>query len=161
MAVDIFLKLDPVKGESADSKHKDWIDVLSFSWGMTQSGNTHVATGGGSGKVNVQDLNFTHYIDKASADLMKACAKGTHIGEGLLTVRKAGGDNPLDYLKIKLTDVIVTSVQTGGSGGEDRLTENVTLNFAKFKYEYKVQTAQGGAGASPNFGWDIPANKEA
>jgi type VI secretion system secreted protein Hcp len=161
MAVDIFLKLDPVKGESADSKHKDWIDVLSFSWGMTQSGNTHVATGGGSGKVNVQDLSFTHYVDKASADLMKACAKGTHIAEGLLTVRKAGGDNPLDYIKIKLQDIIVTSVQPGGTTHGDQLMEQVTLNFSKFKYEYKVQTARGGAGASPNFGWDIAANKEA
>jgi type VI secretion system secreted protein Hcp len=155
----MFMKLDPVKGEAQDKEHKDEIDVLSWSWGMSQSGSTHTGSGGGSGKVNVQDISFTKFIDKASADLMKACAKGTHLKEGTLAVRKAG-DNPLEYLKIKFEDIIVSSVQQGGSGGEDRLTENVSLNFARFQITYTEQTEKGGAGAKPDFGWDIAKNTE-
>src|SRR5262245_41143474 len=161
MAVDMFFKFDPIKGESKDSKHKDEIELLSFSWGLTQSGAAHAGGGLSAGKVNVQALNFTHYIDKASVYLIKALTKGEHIGKGTLTVRKAGGDAQLDYVKIDFTDCLVTSVQTGGSGGEDRLTENVTVEFAKFKVFYKEQTQKGGAAASPDFGWDITANKEA
>ena len=159
MAVDMFLKLDPIKGESQDDKHKDEIDVLSWSWGMHQSGTTHQGTGGGAGKVSVQDLTFTHYVDKASADLIKACTKGDHIAKGTLVVRKAGGE-ALEYIKIEMENLIVTNVSTGGSHGEDRLTENVTLNFQKYKYQYKQQTEKGAAGASPEFSWDIAAAKE-
>ena len=159
MAVDMYLKLEPIKGESQDAKHKDEIDILSWSWGMSQTGKHHTGTGGGAGKVNVQDLTFTHWVDKASADLLKACTKGQHINKGILVVRKAGGD-ALEYIKLTLEGIIVTSVQTGGSHGDDLLTENVTLNFSKFKYEYKQQTEKGAAGASPNFGWDVAANKE-
>jgi type VI secretion system secreted protein Hcp len=161
MAVDMFLKLDKIKGESQDHKHKDEIEVLSWSWGMHQTGTTHVGTGGGAGKVSVQDLTFTHWVDKASADLMKACAKGEHINKGELVVRKAGGDDALEYIKMTMTNIIVTNVSTGGSHGEDRLTENVTLNFQKFKYEYKQQSEKGAVASSPNFGWDMGLNKEA
>jgi type VI secretion system secreted protein Hcp len=134
--------------------------VLSWGWGMHQTGTTHVGSGGGAGKVSVQDLTFTHWVDKASADLFKACCKGEHINKAELVVRKAGG-TALEYIKITMHNLIVTNVSTGGSHGEDRLTENVTLNFQKFKYEYKQQLPSGAAGASPQFGWDIAANKEA
>jgi type VI secretion system secreted protein Hcp len=113
--------------------------------------------GGGSGKGNFGDLSVTKYIDKASADLLQACATGKHLAEGTFVARKAG-DKPLEYVKLKMEDIIVTSVSMGGSGGEDRQTENVTLNFAKFEYNYVEQTAQGSAGAKPRFGWDIAAN---
>ena len=158
MAVDMFLKIKPIDGESQDSKHKDEIEVLAWSWGMSQSGSMHAGTGGGAGKVSVQDLNFTHYIDKASADLMNACATGKHIPEATLVVRKAGGTEALEYLTVKLEDVIITGVHTGGSAGEDRLTENVTLNFAKVNFDYKQQTEKGASGAAPHFGYDIAAN---
>jgi type VI secretion system secreted protein Hcp len=157
MAVDMFLKMEPVKGEAQDKAHMDEIDVLAWSWGMSQSGTTHAGGGGGAGKVSVQDLSFTKYIDKASPDLMLACCNGKHFGEAVLTVRKAG-ENPLEYVKIKMSDVIITSVSTGGSGGEDRLTENITLNFAKVGVDYKEQTKTGAAGASPSMTWDIAAN---
>jgi type VI secretion system secreted protein Hcp len=68
--------------------------VLAWSWGASNSGTMHVSTGGGAGKANVQDLSFTKYIDKASADLMKACISGKHIDKGILTIKKAGGDSP-------------------------------------------------------------------
>jgi type VI secretion system secreted protein Hcp len=147
MAVDMFIKIGDVKGESKDSVHKEEIDVLAWSWGMSNSGSAQFGTGAGAGKANVQDLSFTKYIDKSSMNLMQACCKGTHFPEVKLTVRKAG-DKPLEYLTLTLTEAIITGVSTGGSGGEDRLTENVTINFAEFVTEYKEQLKEGGAGAS-------------
>ena len=143
MAVDMFMKIAGVDGESRDSKHPKDIDVLAWSWGMSNSGSAHVGGGAGAGKVNVQDLSFTKYVDKASTVLMMGCAKGTHYDDATLVVRKAG-DTPLEYLKITMKEVMITSVSTGGSGGEDRLTENVTLNFASFEVAYQPQNAKGG-----------------
>lgn len=159
MAVDMFIKIGDIKGESKDSVHTDEIDVLAWSWGMTQSGTTHSGGGGGAGKVNVQDLSVTKYVDKASVNLMMACSNGKHYPEALLTVRKAG-ETPVEYIKILMKHVIVTSVNTGGSGGEDRLTENVTLNFKTVKTEYTPQKDDGSADATVNYGWDIAANKK-
>ena len=160
MAVDMFMKIDGIAGESTDKTHKDETEVLAWSWGATQSGTMHTGTGGGSGKANFQDISFTKYIDKGSPLLLDKLAGGTHIKHATLVVRKAGG-SPLEYLTFKMEDIIVTSVSTGGSGGEDRLTENVTLNFAKFDLEY-VQQKDDGTGDAPVIAkWDIPANAEA
>src|SRR5712691_1429529 len=157
MAVDMFMKIKDIKGESQDKGHKDEIDVLAWSWGASQSGTTHVGGGGGSGKVSVQDLSFTKYIDAASADLLLACCNGKHLDEALLTVRKAG-ENPVEYIKIKMTQVIISSVSKGGSGGEDRLTEHVTLNFAKVAVDYTPQDEKGKAKTAASMTWDIAAN---
>src|SRR6187455_3053794 len=134
MAVDIFLQLEGIKGESKDAKHKDQIDVLSWSWGMSQSGTAHMGGGAGAGKVSVQDLNFTHYIDKSSPILMLHCCNGKHIKKAKLFVRKAG-EEPLEYPTVEMEDLPVSQRSAGGSHGEDRLTENVTLNLAKVKVE--------------------------
>ena len=160
MAVDMFIKIDGIKGESKDKTHKDEIDILAWSWGMSNSGDMHTGGGGGAGKVNVQDVSFTKYQDASTCALMEACCKGTHIGEALLTVRKAG-DKPLEYLKIKLTNLIVTAVSTGGSGGEDKLTENVTLNFEKFNVDFLTQDEKGAKKDPFKVGWDISANDAA
>lgn len=161
MAVDMFMKLGDIKGESLDDKHKDEIDVLAWSWGVTNSGSTHGGGGGGSGKASVQDISFTKYVDKSSPNLMQLCCSGKHFDKALLTVRKAG-DKPLEYLKVTLEEVLITSVSTGGSGGEDRLTENVTLNFAKYKVSYQPQGKDGGPqGGSIDAGWDIAKNVKA
>lgn len=157
MAVDMFLKLDDVKGESQDDKNKDQIDVLAWSWGMSQSGTTHMGGGGGAGKVSVNDLSITKYIDKSSPNLQLACCTGKHFKEALLTVRKAG-EKPLDYLKITMKEVIVSSVSTGGSGGEDRLTENITLNFADFKMAYTPQKPDGSGDAAVEAAYNIAKN---
>ena len=157
MAVDMFIKIGDVKGESVDKTHKDSIDLLAWSWGLSQSGTTHQGTGGGAGKVSVQDLSFTKYTDASSHALILACCKGTHFDKATLTVRKAG-DNPLEYIKITMEDLIVTSVSSGGSGGEDRLTENVTLNFAKVKFEYDPQAKKGSGTGAKTAAWDIAAN---
>ena len=161
MAVDMFLKIETVDGESRDSKHSKEIDVLAWSWGLSNSGSAHVGGGAGAGKVNVQDLSVTKYVDSASPKLMKACADGSHFPNALLTVRKAGGTAPVEYLKIKMDEVFVTALSTGGSGGEDRLTENVSLNFSKVNVDYTPQDAKGAAGTAIPFGWDIAANAKA
>jgi type VI secretion system secreted protein Hcp len=160
MSVDMFIKLDKIEGESKDSKHKNEIDVLSWSWGASQSGSFHVGCGGGAGKVNIQDISITKWVDAASAELFKVCSKGTHIPKALLTVRKAG-DKPLEYLKIMMEKVLVTSISTGGSGGEDRLTENVTLNFAKVNFTYSSQKDDGSTDKVCTYKWDIEKNEEA
>ena len=158
MAVDMFIKIDTIQGESVDEKHKDSVDILAWSWGISQSGTMHIGKGGGAGKVSVQDLSFTKYVDAGSHSLILACCAGTHIPKAVLTVRKAG-DKPLEYLKIELSSILVSSVSTGGSGGEDRLTENITLNFAKFKFVYQPQDAKGGKlGGELIAGWDIAKN---
>jgi type VI secretion system secreted protein Hcp len=142
MAIDSCLKLGDLKGESVVKGFEDQIQLLAWSWGLSQTGTTHVGSGGGAGKVNVQDLSFTHYVDSASPSLILACCKGNHYKEATIVMRKAGGD-PLPYLTIKLTDLIVTSVSGGSSGGEDSQTENVTLNFAAFEYSYQPQDNKG------------------
>ena len=157
MAVDMFLKLDDVKGESKDSKHKEEIDVLAWSWGLSQSGSAHQGGGGGAGKVAVQDISLTKHTDKASPNLLKFCCSGKHFKEAVLTVRKAG-EKPVEYLKITMEQVLISSVSTGGSGGEDRLTENVSLNFAKFKFEYTPQKDDGSAGSAVEAHWNIATN---
>jgi type VI secretion system secreted protein Hcp len=159
MAVDMFIKIGDVKGESVDDKHKGEIDVLSWSWGASQTGTAGIGGGGGAGKVQVQDLTITKYVDRATPTLFKMCCSGKHLGNANLTVRKAGG-TALEYLKITLEETLVTSITTGGSGGQDRLTENVTLNFTRAKVEYTPQNAKGAGEPGIVAGWDIGANKE-
>jgi type VI secretion system effector, Hcp1 family len=159
MAADIFLKIGDIKGESTDDKHKDTIDVLAWSWGVNQSGSMHVGGGGGAGKASFHDLNFTHHVDKASPVLLKTCAVLEHIKEAQLTVRKAG-KSPQEFLIIKMNDIIVTSVQPSGNGGDGGLVENVALQFAKVDVEYKPQKADGSLDAGIHFKYDIKANKE-
>lgn len=159
MAVDMFMKIDGVTGESQDSAHGEEIDVIAWTWGLQQSGSRHGGGGGGSGKVNVQDLSFTKYVDKSSTDLMLFCCNGKHVKEATLTVRKAG-ESPLEYIKVKMSDCLISGVTTGGSGGEDRLTENVTLNFAKVEVEYTPQKADGSGDAPATMGWDISKNEK-
>ena len=158
MAVDMFLNIEgEIEGEAQDAKHKNEIDILAWSWGMSQSGSFHMGGGGGSGKANFQDLSVTKWVDKASAILQVYCANGDHFPSAVLTVRKAG-KKPLEYIKITMTDLLVTSVSTGGSGGEDRLTENVTFNFRAVKYEYVPQKQDGSGDAAKTFEWNIAEN---
>lgn len=161
MAVDMFIKIGDFKGESNDKAKKEWIDVLAWSWGLSNSGTTHQGGGGGSGKANVQDLSFTKYVDASTHNLIAASFNGKHVAKANLVVRKAGGKGaPVEYIKIEMTEVLVTSVSTGGSGGEDRLTENVTLNFAKFKLEYTPQKPDGSADTALPVTLDIASNVE-
>ena len=160
MALDMFINMGAtIKGESRDKVQGPAgdIDVLAWSWGMSQSGSTHMGGGGGAGKANFQDLSFTKYVDSASNALMTALAKGSHLPECKLMVRKAG-EGQQKYIFITMEEVMVTSVSTGGSGGEDRLTENVTLNFAKVKFAYTPQDSKGTVAGEKTFTWNIAEN---
>jgi len=159
MAVDMFIKIGSIEGESKDKDHKGEIDVLAWSWGASQSGTFHQGGGGGAGKANVQDLSFTKWVDKSSTELLMALVTGKHIDEATLIVRKAG-KKPLEYIKIVMKKLMVTSVSTGGSGGEDKLTENVTLNFAKVEVEYLPQKDDGTGDSAMTFTFDIEANSK-
>jgi type VI secretion system secreted protein Hcp len=159
MAVDMFLKLDGIKGESKDHKHKDTIHIESWSWGMNQTATGATGGGHGAGKVHIHDISITKFVDKSSASLMLHCCNGKHIKDGLLTVRKAG-EKPVEYLKIKLTDVFISSVQIAGHGSE-HITENVTINFAKVHVEYQEQDQKGAGTPGGEMGWDVKANQKA
>ena len=158
MGVDYFLKIKDIEGESADSKHKNEIDILSWSWGESQSGSSSYGGGGGAGKVAMQDFNFTMTVNKASPKLLLACANGSHIKEALLTCRKAGKEQQ-EYLKVKFTDLLVSSFQTGGSSGAEVPVDQISLNFAKIEYEYYPQKADGTLDAKVPVHWDLKQNK--
>ena len=153
----MFMKIDTVDGEAQDSKHKKEIDVLSWSWDLSNAGSAHAGGGAGAGKVNVQDLTFTKWVDKATPTLSLACCSGKHFKDATLVVRKAG-EKPVEYLKIKMDTVFISSISTGGSGGEDRLSENVTLNFSKVSLDYVPQDDKGAPGTPIPMTWDIATN---
>jgi len=157
---DFFLKLEGVKGESTDKKHKGEIEIESYSLGLTNTGSFSQApgAGGGSGKVNFQDAHFSKKLDCSSPLLKLACATGQHIKEALLVCRKAGGDQQ-EYLKIKLNDCLISSYQVGGHGGDNLIpTDQFSINFAKINIEYMPQDAQGKVGNAVRAGWDLKAN---
>jgi type VI secretion system secreted protein Hcp len=157
--VDYFLKIEGIDGESTDDKHKGEIDVASWSWGETQAGTGHEGGGHGAGKVSIQDFHFTMHVSKASPKLLLACASGEHLSKSVLTCRKAGKDQQ-EYLKITMSDTLVSSYQTGGSGGAVVPVDQVSLNFAKIEFEYKPQKADGTLDAPVKAGWDAKANKK-
>jgi type VI secretion system secreted protein Hcp len=157
-AADYFLKLEAVPGESQDKKHKDEIEILSFSFGESQTGTMAFGGGGGSGKVSMHDFSFTKKIDKSSPKLFLMCAKGEHISKGTLTCRKAGGEQQ-EYLKVILTDVMVSNFQTGGAGGADPIpTESISLNFSKIDWEYKAQDEKGKLGGAVTASYSLKEN---
>jgi len=157
VASDIFAKLGDIKGESIDDKHKGEIEVLSWSWGVTSSGELSHGGGAGAGKATFRDLSFVHKIDKASPVLLQRCATGQHLKDATITRRKAGKGQQ-EFLVIKMSDVIVTSVQQHDEGGKSQV-ESVTLAFAKVDVEYKPQKADGSLDAGIHFKYDLKANK--
>src|SRR4029077_5226910 len=140
-AVDYFLKIDGIQGESKADEHTDEIDIESFSWGETQSGTFAGGGGGGSGKISMQDFHFTMLLNKASPALFLACAQGDHIKNAILTCRKAGKDQQ-EFMKLTMNDVLVSSFQIGGAESGVP-TDQISLNFAKIEVEYQEQDATG------------------
>ena len=157
MAVDYFLKIKDVEGESTDKGHKNEIDVESWSWGETQMGTHAGGGGGGAGKVNINDFNFTMRVNKASPKLLLFCANGKHIANAVLTCRKAG-ESQQEYLKITFSDLLVSSFQTGGSSGAEVPIDSVSLNFSKIEYSYAPQDAKGALGTAIPVHWDVKTN---
>jgi type VI secretion system secreted protein Hcp len=156
MAVDMFLKLDGIKGESPDKAHKEEIQIQSFSFGVHQTGSSADGGGGGAGKASFEDIHITKAADIATPPLMEACATGKHIKNAVLTVRKAGGKQE-EYYKIKLTDLLVSSLQNTGHGNEAPM-EQLSMNFAKIEFEYYPQKADGTLGGVSKAGYDIKQN---
>lgn len=156
---DMFLKLEGIEGESADSKKLNHIEIDSFSFGASNTGSFSTATGGGTNKVNVQDIHFTKSIDKSSPNLFAGVTQGKHINKATITVRKAGGDEQKDYFTITLTPCMVSSYNISGHNGSGMPTESFSLNFDKIVVEYKTQTDTGSLGAAIPAGWQVSANK--
>ncbi|HKP55169.1 MAG TPA: type VI secretion system tube protein Hcp [Polyangiales bacterium] len=157
---DIFLKIDDIKGESVVDGHKDEIDVLSWSWGMTQSGSSHVAGGSGTSKVSVRDITIVKRVDRSSPNLIKLCCNGKHFTIAALTVRKAGGDKPLEYFKMKLHNGLISSLTTGEVDQDGSMIETIGLNFAAFELEYDPQTKTGTGSGKVPAKWNIAKNSE-
>lgn len=158
MAVDIHLKIDTIQGNSEIKGFEHQIQVEQFSWGMQQTTSFGHSTGGGAGKVSVHDLVFEHFVDKATPKLMIACCTGQHIKDAVLTCRKAGGDSAVDFFKITLQDVIVSSVSPSGTK-DDTPREKVTLAFADYKVEYQEQDNKGAKKGGPVIsGFNIQKN---
>lgn len=162
MPTDMFLKISgpEISGESRDRNHKDEIDVLAWSWGVSQSATTHVRGGNSQGSVSVQDISMTKYIDQATPLLLLACCQGTRFETATLVLRKEGAF-PLEYLTITMEDLIISSVSSGGSSGEGRQTEHISLNFARVRVSYQEQDERGRKEGVPvKMGWDIAQNKD-
>jgi type VI secretion system secreted protein Hcp len=158
MAVDYFLKIEGIQGESKDSKHADEIDLISWSWGESQTGTMSAGGGGGAGKVAMQDFHFVMKVNKATPVLILKCASGEHITKATLTCRKAGTEQQ-EFLKYFFHDFIVSSYQTGGSSQGDEIpTEQVSLNYSKMEIEYKEQKADGTLSGPIKAGWDLKKN---
>jgi len=153
-AVDMFLKIEGVEGESKDKAHGKEIDVLSLSWSTAMQSSR----AGGAGKVSVEELSVTKYIDKATPKLFESLATGKHIAEAKLVVKSAGG-NPVEYLKYTLKDIMVSSYSTGSSG-EDRPTESVSFSYGKVEVEYTELNPDGTPKQVIVQGWDA-AKKQA
>ena len=156
-AVDMFLKLTDIPGESLNAAHKDEIDISSYSFGMS---NSTTLGGAGTGKVSFKDISLTKRVDKSTPALMLRCASGQHIPEAIITLSKSGADKPVDFLRVTLTDVFVSSVASSGAGGDDGPTESVTFNYAKIKFEYYQQRIDGSVVLAGTFGWDLLAAKQ-
>ena len=156
-AVDYCLKLDGIKGESADAKHTDEIDIESWSWGETMAPKTGSGGGGGAGKVQMQDFHFAMRLNRASPVLAKACATGQHIKLATLTVRKAGKGQQ-EYLIFKFHDLLVSSYQAGGAEGSVP-ADQCSFNYSKVEMEYKPQKPDGSLGSAETFKYDLKSNK--
>lgn len=153
-ACEALLVIKGILGESQDRTYTNSIDCLAWAWGMSQSYNMHSSESNVVSRSSFQDLSITKYVDKASPLLMQSCAQGTVIADAQLIVRHSGASTNT-YFKISLRELIIASVSTSGSGGEDRLTETITLNFAKVMFEYFPINPDGTQGSGPQFLWDI------
>ncbi len=162
MGFDGYMKVAGVNGESVTKGFEQWIDILSFHWGVTQSATFSSGSGGTGGKCNVSNFSVVKKIDAATADIFKHCCTGEHFPTVEVVLRKAGGKGGhVDFLKYKFTDVIICGVRPGGScqGADDIPLEELSIEGAKAEFDYTLQTAAGGKGASFHGGWDIAKNQ--
>lgn len=161
MAFDAYIKIEGIPGEALDAKHKDWIEIKAYNFGLGQEISDTASSAGGAavGRAHFSDFHITKYVDKASAKLFETCAKGTHIPKVVLHVMRAGGDQQ-KYLEITLEQVLISTFTHSASTDGDLPVENFTLNYAKIKTVYTQQKrSDGQGGGNINGGWDRSANK--
>jgi type VI secretion system secreted protein Hcp len=161
VSTNMHLKIDSIKGESRVEGHEDEIQIESFSFGMFQQSSVTHGHGSGAGRVDVRDMVLTKNICKADAALMQYCCSGKPIDTATLICQKAGGDSPVDYVKIVMTQVLVTSHSITGAESSDTVHVDLALNFASYVTTYTPQSAQGTGEGDTTQGWDIAANKAA
>ena len=165
MAFDAFLKISTVPGESTDDKHKDWIEINSFSWGVSQPSSGSRSSGGAASgqRVNHTDFSVVKSLDKASPKLFAACCKGEHIPEVTLQLCRATGDK-LKYMEYKMSDVMVSVVKPGGASqaGEPLPLEEVSFNYGKIELIYTATDHKTGKSAGDvTASWSVVNNKGA
>lgn len=153
MAIDTHIKFDGVDGEATHKDHKGEIQVLAWSWGLSNATNVTAGGGSGKGKAEPGEVSFMHTYDKASPILAKKCAQGAHFKEVVMTSRKAG-EGQKDFLKVTLKEVYITSVQPSGSSGGD-ITENVAMSYGSIDFSYKAQDDKGALTGEVKFGWNV------
>ena len=157
MSIDCHLKLKGVEGESGHKDHKGEIEVLTWSWNVSNASSAGSGGGSGVGKAMPGDFVFSHLFDKAAPVMAKHCASGKHFEEAVVTVRKAG-EEQLDFLKVTMKQVFITAVNVGASGGGE-IGETVHLSYGDIEYAYKAQDDKGKLGGEVKFGWN-PAKTE-
>jgi type VI secretion system secreted protein Hcp len=163
MAVDAFIKIDGIEGESTDSNHKGWIELISYYSEMNQTvSRTASSAGGGSAeRVDFDGFGFTKLLDKASPLLALACAAGTHINTIILELCRAGGDK-LTFMQYTMRNCIISSIQTSGTYGENFPSEDLEIDFGQIEWRYTVQNRAGGGGAGNiAAGWNLEKNTRA
>ncbi len=156
MAVDFFLKLDGINGESLDAKHKNEITVMSFSWGASQTTSVSGSGGSGAGKASLADMNIMKNYDVASSPMYKALLLGTHIKSGVLTAVKSGGDGS-PFMTITMGELFVTSIQISGSS--EIPMESVSFSYNTISTEYAQQDETGKLNTKAAINYDLKANK--
>jgi type VI secretion system secreted protein Hcp len=152
----IYVKIEGIEGESKDSKHKGWIDVMTCSYGVSQSSSMQTGGGGGVGKANFGAVTFSHRFDKSSPNLFQYCASGKHIPKVLVSVCKSGGGQE-EYILLTLENVLITGVVPSGAEGSE-WSESVSMSYSKIKIEAKEQAKGGAMQAAVTAGWDIKQN---
>ncbi|MBA2298196.1 MAG: type VI secretion system tube protein Hcp [Actinobacteria bacterium] len=157
-AVDYFLKLDGIEGDSTDARHSGELVLDSFGWGLSQTGGPPGrGAGAASGKPQFQDLVFVQKTGRASPRLFLACATGQRLKSAVLTARRAG-KTPFEFLTLTLGDVVVSSFQESGGAGEPPL-ETVSLASARLEISYRQQSATGKPEPELRAGFDLTLNK--
>ncbi len=158
MAVDYFLKIEGVTGESKDAMFPDQLQLLSWSWGQSNTGSAALGQGRGAGKVDMQDFSFMIYTGKGSPKLQQYCATGEHINEAVLSCRKAGGgtEGGQVFLTYTFKNLLISSFQISGSS--ENPTESCSFNFEEVKQVYKPQDETGVTGDNIEWGYNVKTN---
>jgi type VI secretion system secreted protein Hcp len=158
MAAEMFLDIDTVPGESKVTGFENKIDIFSFSLGASNPSSVSTGSGSGAGKVSISSMSVQKVVDKASPKLFLSCCQGKHYPKGTLTIREAGGDAPVEYLKLDFTQLFVDSISWGGASGGEKPSESVSFSFATVKFSYTEQTATGSGTSQTPAGWDLQKN---